>query len=79
MPGMNPGMTVEETAPATAVRSGCRASTCHGERGLFQAPAAQRGRVVVPIRSLSMAWAAWRPSRIAQTTRLWPRRMSPAA
>ncbi len=37
-----------------------------------------RGRSVRPIRNLSMAWAAWRPSRIAHTTRLWPRRMSPA-
>ena len=39
----------------------------------------QRGRVVVPIRNLSIAWAHWRPSRIAHTTSDWPRRMSPAA
>jgi hypothetical protein len=39
----------------------------------------QRGSTVWPISALSTAWAAWRPSRIAQTTRLWPRRMSPHA
>jgi aminoglycoside 6'-N-acetyltransferase I len=38
----------------------------------------QRGRSVRPIRALSMACAACRPSRIAQTTSDWPRRMSPA-
>ena len=38
-----------------------------------------RGSAVAPIRNLSMAWAHWRPSRIAQTTSDWPRRMSPAA
>ena len=41
--------------------------------------AAHRGRSVLPIRNLSMACAAWRPSRIAQTTSDWPRRISPAA
>ena len=41
--------------------------------------AAQRGSVVDPIRNLSTACAAWRPSRIAHTTSDWPRRMSPAA
>ena len=40
---------------------------------------AQRGSVVDPIRNLSTACAAWRPSRIAHTTSDWPRRMSPAA
>ena len=39
----------------------------------------QRGSVVDPIRNLSTACAAWRPSRIAHTTSDWPRRMSPAA
>jgi hypothetical protein len=38
-----------------------------------------RGRVVAPMRRLSMARAASRPSAIAQTTRDCPRRMSPAA
>src|SRR5262249_53125923 len=38
-----------------------------------------RGSVVVPIKYLSTACAHWRPSRIAQTTSDWPRRMSPAA
>src|SRR5690554_7443884 len=38
-----------------------------------------RGSSVVPIRNLSTACAAWRPSRIAQMTSDWPRRMSPAA
>jgi hypothetical protein len=47
------------------------------EAGRFAEP--QRGRVVVPIRNLSTADAAWRPSRIAQTTSDCPRRMSPAA
>ena len=32
-----------------------------------------------PIRNSSTARAHWRPSRIAQTTSDWPRRMSPAA
>ena len=36
-------------------------------------------QVVAPIRYSSTARAAWRPSRIAQTTSDWPRRMSPAA
>ena len=31
-----------------------------------------------PIRNSSTAWAAWRPSAMAQTIRLWPRVMSPA-
>jgi hypothetical protein len=39
---------------------------------------AHRGRVLAPIRNVSTACAAWRPSRIAQTTSDWPRRMSPA-
>ena len=47
--------------------------------GLKLRPAGQRGSAVLPIRNLSMACAAWRPSRIAQTTSDWPRRMSPAA
>lgn len=38
-----------------------------------------RGNTVFPISPLSTAWAAWRPSRIAQTTSDWPRRMSPQA
>ena len=37
------------------------------------------GRSELPIRYSSTARAHWRPSRIAQTTRDWPRRMSPAA
>ena len=36
-----------------------------------------RGSLVAPIRYSSTARAHWRPSRIAQTTRDWPRRMSP--
>ena len=42
-------------------------------------PNLQRGRTLDPIRLSSMARAAWRPSRIAQTTSDWPRRTSPAA
>ena len=37
------------------------------------------GRLVVPMRKRSHSRAAPRPSLIAQTTRLWPRRQSPAA
>ncbi len=37
------------------------------------------GRLVSPIRYRSTSRAAARPSLIAHTTRLWPRRMSPAA
>ena len=37
------------------------------------------GRLVKPMRYSSTARAAPRPSLIAQTTRLWPRRQSPAA
>jgi hypothetical protein len=39
----------------------------------------QRGSVLEPIRNSSTARAHCLPSRIAQTTRLCPRRMSPAA
>lgn len=39
----------------------------------------QRGSTLDPISASSMARAAWRPSRIAQTTSDWPRRTSPAA
>jgi hypothetical protein len=38
-----------------------------------------RGRLLEPIRNSSTARAAWRPSRIAQTTSDCPRRMSPQA
>src|SRR6266567_4183851 len=41
--------------------------------------AAYRGRVLDPIRNWSTARAHCRPSRIAQTTSDWPRRISPAA
>jgi hypothetical protein len=39
---------------------------------------AYRGRSVLPIRNVSIERAQRRPSRIAQTTSDWPRRMSPA-
>ena len=39
---------------------------------------AYRGRSLAPIRCASTARAHCRPSRIAQTTSDWPRRMSPA-
>jgi len=39
---------------------------------------AYRGRSVLPIKNRSMDCAQRRPSRIAQTTSDWPRRMSPA-
>src|SRR5215471_20190943 len=38
-----------------------------------------RASRLAPIRNSSIARAHWRPSRIAQTTSDWPRRMSPAA
>jgi hypothetical protein len=41
--------------------------------------AAHRGNTVDPIRNLSTACAACRPSRIAHTTSDWPRLISPAA
>jgi len=39
----------------------------------------RKGSSEYPIRYESTAWAAARPSLMAQTTRLCPRRMSPAA
>ena len=41
--------------------------------------ASQRGSSLTPISASSTARAACRPSRIAQTTRLCPRRISPQA
>ena len=52
-------------APRVAVRAGRRAG--------------YRGSTVAPISAASIAAAHWRPSRIAQTTSDWPRRMSPQA
>ena len=53
-----------------------------GEEGTLRdhlfSPRSYAGRMLEPIRKMSMERAAWRPSRIAQTTRDWPRRMSPA-
>jgi PIN domain nuclease of toxin-antitoxin system len=46
--------------------------------GHVNAITAQRGSVVFPKRNSSIARAHCRPSRIAQTTSDWPRRMSPA-
>ena len=46
---------------------------------MFSAAAARHGNAVSPISQRSHSRAAPRPSLIAQTTRLWPRRMSPAA
>ena len=42
-------------------------------------PRNHRGSSEAPMRNSSTACATWRPSRIAQTTRDCPRRMSPAA
>src|SRR5882762_5938099 len=47
--------------------------------GYRQGRRGYRGRVLDPIRNSSTARAHCRPSRIAQTTSDWPRRMSPAA
>ncbi|CFL17702.1 Uncharacterised protein [Burkholderia pseudomallei] len=49
------------------------------ETALWRLPSAQRGNSELPIRYASTERAHWRPSRIAQTTSDWPRRMSPAA
>jgi len=69
---------VEELARAVRAASQARVETL---ARTVQAPpvARQRGRSDRPIRNSSTARAACRPSRMAQTTRLWPRRMSPAA
>ena len=45
----------------------------------FAALALSRGSSEDPMRNSSTARAHCRPSRIAQTTSDWPRRMSPAA
>jgi hypothetical protein len=50
-----------------------------GRRRAIREGRVQRGSVDEPIRYSSTALAHWRPSRIAHTTRLCPRRMSPAA
>ena len=60
--------------PITARRAA--SSDCSGN---VSQHAVQRGSVVDPIRNLSIAFAHWRPSRIAHTTSDCPRRMSPAA
>jgi hypothetical protein len=44
----------------------------------FYVRRAYRGKSVFPIRKRSIDWAQRRPSRMAQTTSDWPRRMSPA-
>src|SRR5262249_54248395 len=44
----------------------------------FKRSPTYRGSRLDPIKNLSTACAAWRPSRIAQTTSDCPRRMSPA-
>ena len=49
-------------------------ATCEPERATLSAAASD-----APIRNSSTARAHCRPSRIAQTTSDWPRRMSPAA
>ena len=49
-----------------------RPRLCGVDRDLY------RGRFVEPIKNLSIACAHNRPSRMAQTTSDWPRRMSPA-
>lgn len=65
------GKPKPRASPSTLKHAATRAA------GGDQSP--QRGNVLAPIRNSSTARAACRPSRIAQTTRDWPRRMSPAA
>ena len=50
----------------------------HKGGGIKRDGAVYLGRSVFPIRNVSIARAQRRPSRIAQTTSDWPRRMSPA-
>ncbi len=57
----------------------CATFSRKGRRDARAAFVDYRGRVVAPISVSSMAAAHWRPSRIAQTTSDWPRRMSPQA
>lgn len=49
------------------------------ETTLWRTTLAQRGSSELPVRYASTERAHCRPSRIAQTTSDWPRRMSPAA
>ena len=51
----------------------------HRLSDLHQLAPIHLGKPLAPIRNSSMARAHSRPSRIAQTTSDWPRRMSPAA
>ena len=51
----------------------------HVRPGTRGAKGGYRGSRLDPIRNASMARAHCRPSRIAHTTKDWPRRMSPAA
>lgn len=73
------------TGPPSARRGSLLAPRQRGSpktpRGTATAatPRHQRGNSLSPIKNSSTERAAWRPSRIAHTTRLWPRRMSPAA
>ena len=71
-------------------RTGAKPRVCKGLRPLQEfgtadavRPASEGrnylGKSVRPIRNRSTERAAWRPSRMAQTTSDWPRRMSPAA
>ena len=69
-------------AAGRGVESRCRGLAAPGRAEKGQGSAreiAYRGKVVSPIRYSSTPRAHWRPSRIAQTTSDWPRRMSPQA
>ena len=65
--------------PGTRWRTAPAAFAGRSRGGAITAAIATSAAATTPIRNLSTAWAAWRPSRIAHTTSDWPRRMSPAA
>ena len=71
--GLDPRTHASPSAPSAPSDANRRVTTHRRPQPPY------RGSVVAPIRSRSMARAAWRPSRIAQTTSDWPRRLSPAA
>ena len=91
-PASSPGRADDfgGVAPAGARRHGCGAcagsGACRGRdhwrdhrNQAVISSRSYRGSTDEPIRNVSIACAACRPSRIAQTTSDWPRRRSPAA
>ena len=77
--GESPGRLVSIVLPVSLALARPAAARAARAARAGGAGRAQRGSVLLPIKLASTSRAACRPSRIAQTTRLWPRRMSPAA